>query len=269
MKIAFCGDSFCENAYIRTYDWPWLVAHEYRAQIILSGKGGNCFYHSFQDLFPLIDEADYIVFCITDPARLANRHRLPLNFGIVEQHMDHAIKAKDAGTMAETYELPVKEIEKILKATYDYFKLLISSDYHHLAQHGILKMVDELMVMQQKKCIWLPCFDDSMGRCDYFNHYIPKSGPLSSIALHSISWDELLAKGMSKEQALQAQQRDERRNHFNSENNHKIANMIIDIIKKDNFLPRPINIRSYFELVNEYMNFHIYNQEDSMKVGAS
>jgi len=141
MKIAFCGDSFCHNVSIGTYDWPWLVVKEYDAELILSGDGGNCFYHSFQDLFSLIDEADYIVFCITGSGRLANRHKLPLNSGLVEQHMDPAFKAKSVGAMAERYELPVKETEKVLKAASDYFELLVDYRFHHMAQYGMLKMV--------------------------------------------------------------------------------------------------------------------------------
>jgi len=100
-----------------------------------------------------------------------------------------------------------------------------------------------------------------MGRCDYWNHYIPNSGPLGNISLYNISYDELMQDGMSRDQALWSTRVDERRNHFNSENNHRMAGMVTDIIKKNSFLPKPIKIRDYFEIVGEYMNFHIYNQE--------
>ena len=270
MKIAFCGDSFCHNADERNYDWPVLVAEEYNAEIILTGNGGSCLYHSLQCLFPVINEADYIVFCITGCGRLANRHQLPLNAGLVEQHMNSLYQKEGLHKLeifAEENEVPVKEVTNIIKAAHDYFELLCDFNFHHMAQHGILMMIDKLMVTQQKKCIWFGCFDDSMGVSHgwkgepWFNHYIPKSGPLGDIALYSISFDELLSQGMSNEEAIWASRNDERRNHFNKKNNHRMAQMVIDIIKKDNFLPRPIHIRNYFKLVSEYKNYHIDNQK--------
>ena len=269
MKIAFCGDSFCHNTDIGTYDCPVLVAEEYNAEIILSGNGGACLYHSLEELFPLIDEVDYIVFCITGCGRLANRYRLPLNAGLVEQHMDSLYQKKGLHKIeffAEEHGLPVKGAKEIVKAAHDYFEILCDFDFHHMAQRGILMMVDELMVIQQKKCIWFGCFDDSMGishgwkGATVFGHYIPQSGPFGDISLYNVSFDELLSQGMSTREAIWASRNDERRNHFNKQNNHRMAEMIIDIIKKDNFLPRPIRIRSYFKLISEYHNFYIDNQ---------
>ena len=272
MKIAFCGDSFCANVdeEIGSHDWPWLVAHEYDAEIILSGNGGSCFYHSLQCLFPVINEADYIVFCITGCGRLANQHQLPLNAGLVEQHMSTIWQEQGLHKIevfAQEHGLPLKEAKKIIKAAHDYFEILCDFNFHHMAQHGILKMVDELMVMQQKKCIWFGCFDDSMGVSHnwvgkpWFNNYIPKSGPFGDTALYNISFDELLSQGMSNEEAIWASRNDERRNHFNKKNNHIMAKIISDVIKKDSFLPRPINIRSYFELISKYKNFHVDNKK--------
>ena len=39
---------------------------------------------------------------------------------------------------------------------------------------------------------------------------------------------------------------DKRENHFNEENNKNMANLIIDVIKNDNFNPREIKIEDYF-----------------------
>lgn len=127
-------------------------------------------------------------------------------------------------------------------------------------------MVDEIMVTQQKKCIWFGCFDDSMGishdwgEQPMFSHYIPKSGPLGDIALYSISFDELLSQGMSNEEAIWASRNDERRNHFNKKNNQIMAKIVSDVIKKDSFLPIPIHLRNYFKLTRLYQNYHTDNR---------
>jgi hypothetical protein len=240
MKIAFCGDSFCQNADERNYDWPWLVADKLDAEIILTGNGGACLYHSLQYLFPVINEADYIVFCITGCGRLANRHQLPLNSGLVEQMVEELTKTTGNHKIqifAEENEIPLKEVTNIIKAAHDYFESLCDFNFHHMAQHGILMMIDKLMVTQQKKCIWFGCFDDSMGVSHnwvgqpWFNNYIPNSGPFGDTALYNISFDELLSQGMSNAEAIWTSRNDDRRNHFNKKNNHRMAEMVIDIIK--------------------------------------
>ena len=39
---------------------------------------------------------------------------------------------------------------------------------------------------------------------------------------------------------------DGRRNHFNTENNHKMAELVLNIVKNDNFSPNVIKMEDYF-----------------------
>tara|TARA_Y100000310_G_scaffold214653_1_gene215559 strand:+ start:282 stop:1016 length:735 start_codon:yes stop_codon:yes gene_type:complete len=243
MKIAFVGDSYCWH--INKGSWPFIVAETFNAEIILAGASGQCFYHSFQDLLGVVDEADYIIFCVTGSGRIANYHRLPLNTGMIEDYYENKSCAKK---YADTYKLPRVQLRQIMNAARDYYKNLVDFSYHRMAQHGMLMMVDELMIKQKKKCIWFSCYEDSMSN-DYFNHFIPKSGPLGNIALYNISHNELIFQGMTDKEVRQATLYDTRKNHLNEENNKRLANLIIDTITLKQLSPGIIKMQNYFEVL--------------------
>ena len=96
--------------------------------------------------------------------------------------------------------------------------------------------------------------------------FIPESGPLGNISLHNISQDELISMhGRNDALTTAVRQQnihDKRRNHLNEENNKLLANLIIDIIIKDDFTCQPIKMQDTFNLVGEYIDFHIYNNEN-------
>lgn len=271
MKFAFVGDSFCAN--IDPDSWPRLVANKFHAEILLSGRPGDCFYHSLSDLFPLINEIDYIIFCVTGADRIANFHRLPLNAG---RYGYKWWKETNFERLSEQYEerwnlyIPPMKVKKIMESAYKYYTDLADSGFHHIAQHGMLKLIDDLMIEKKKRCIWFSCFGDSMGfgnevddknvnlviggRTDgklpshvkYFKHYMPKSGPLGDTALYDISYDELILSGMTDAEVLLTMSNDDRSNHLNKENNEQLANLAIDIIMKDTFAARPIKMQDTF-----------------------
>lgn len=219
MKIAFCGDSYCES----TTDGSWLffIAKEYNANIIANGIGGRHLFHAYEVLLDVVDEADYIILCISEPYRLPNKygvHITPLHYGTDDDLHFQGVYKQLKGKLETFHQL--------------YYNDFISFEWHEVAQKGLLMQIDELMLQKKKKCIWFPCFEDSM------QGFIPKSGPIGDNPLGAVDFHELKMSGA-----------DPRKNHFNKENNKTLARLVIDIIKSNNFTPREIKMEEYFEVL--------------------
>jgi hypothetical protein len=239
MKIAFCGDSFCADITNDDYpSWPYLVANEFNGTITCKGLSGNALFHSYEELLPVVDESDYVVFCITDPHRLPNRHRIPITVANTEYLVD-SVSRGESDWVGRKYSVTNKIVEKTLRAGGIYFTDLMSWEFHNMAHIGILMQIDNHMVEKKKKCIWFNCFDIST-KIDNKWKYTPKSGPIINTPLSSISQSE--TKGLSQKKQDEILFGDIRVNHFNEKNNKNMANLVIDIIKNDTFNPREINI---------------------------
>ena len=234
MKIAFCGDSFC--AQITADTWPYLVAKEFNGTITCKGLSGNALFHSYEELLPVVDESDYVVFCITDPHRITNRYRLPMTLRNTEFLLDEVSRG-EGDWIAKEYSITNKKLWKTLRAGTLYFNDLMSFEFHNMAHIGILMQIDNHMLEKEKKCIWFNCFDIST-KIDGKWEYIPKSGPIIDTPLFSISQSEM--KHLSQKEQDEFLFDDNRKNHLNRRNNKNLASLIIDIIKNDNFNPREI-----------------------------
>ena len=248
MKIAFCGDSFCANVDNINYStYPYLLALQ-GADIILKGVPGNPLYHSYMSLLEVIDKADYIVFCITEPGRLANKELLPICYGSVAENFPLTIDGKP---WSEFFSIPESELIKVMQSARNYYKDVMSYEFHQVAQKGILMQMDELMIEKKKKCIWFPCFEDDMS----MQSYTPKSGPMASHPLYIISNAEKSSDGQIVDEerypngVLKSEGPDDRRNHLNEEHNKKMAELIINIINKDDFTPKMIKMKDYFKVL--------------------
>jgi hypothetical protein len=238
MKIAFCGDSFCANADNINYStYPYLLALQ-GADIILKGMPGNPLYHSYMSLLEVIDKADYIIFCITEPSRLANKESLPICYGSIAGEFPLTINDVP---WSDYFSIPGSELIKLMQSARNYYKDVMSYEFHEMAQKGILMQIDELMLQKKKKCIWFPCFDYSM------QGYIPKSGPTADTDLKRISKLEL--KWLSLQEQIDIETEDPRPNHFDVRNNRNMAELIINIINKDDFTPKMIKMEEYFEVL--------------------
>ena len=266
MKIAFIGDSYCaqpvfESALSHYRPYQYLVAQEYSAKIIAIGRSSGCLFHSYEDLLDVVDEADYTIFCITALHRLVNRYKLGLNFSSVEQYMITGIDTSWQAIADERHEqfmdpmvatkwndsfsfgqhIPKKLLDNIYNAANNYFEFLWYDEFGLYIHKCILRDIDQLMIEKKKKCIWFPCFENSMQK------YVPKSGPITDTVLQKISDAEL--KKLHRPVRAAFDTVDYRPNHFNFENNKNMANLIIDIIKKDNFSPHEIKMEDYFEVL--------------------
>ena len=225
MKIAFIGDSYCEA--ITDGSWLFFIAEEYNANIIANGIGGRHLFHAYEVLLDVVDEADYIIFCISEPYRVPNKHGMhitPLHYGTDYEHLK--------GELETFHQL--------------YYNDFISFKWHEVAQKGLLMQIDELMLQKKKKCIWFPSFDTSM------QGFIPKSGPITDVSLLPLSDTELLHLNLTPESRYKLRGNDILRlNHFNEENNKRMSELIIDIINNDNFTPRLICMDLYFKGLKE------------------
>ena len=225
MKIAFVGDSFCAND--TAFPYPsYLYLLENKMEIILEGRPGNPLFHSYEELLTIIDIADYIVFCVTEPSRLPNKHSFPICLGVLDNDFQLLHKEQP---WSEFYSVPPSAIKRILNSATAYYEDIISYEFHTMAQKGILMQIDELLLQKKKKVIWFPCFNDSM------QEYIPKSGPVGDMSLHSISGNH--------------PPNDKRPNHFSQQSNENMANLIINIIDSNDFTPKEIKMKDYFEIL--------------------
>lgn len=212
MKIALCGDSFCEDFVFpekhpkwKMYDPPWrgyyswtnLLQQHYDAEILQKGVGGDCLFHAYQKLTKVIAQADYIIVCITEPLRLANKYEAPMNIGISEK------------TVILDPE-PMPNYKKLIKASNVYYKEIANFDFHYMAHRGILAEMDKLILENKKRVLWFPSFTSSL------QGYQIKSGPCANIDLMTIA-EHNIPKLLNT-------------NHFNEKQSINMFNLIRDYI---------------------------------------
>jgi hypothetical protein len=255
VKIAFVGDSFCADI-TRKFCYPYIVAQELGAEIISGGLSGSHYYQSYYELVGPpegtrhkmdIDEADYIILCITEPFRLPNKWGFGLTESVVLDYMSNMSKsqrAEDNGNNKWLSELPMssRKIAAIMEDAEKYFFNIMNRDFHMAAQKGLLMQTDEKLLsqVQQKKCIWFPCFPSSM------QGFVPKSGPMADTPLFDLCIKEnpeyWLAKDPTRRMA----------NHFSDVDNENMAKVILDTFSNhtwsgpDRFNPSVIEMGNYF-----------------------
>ena len=214
MKIAFVGDSFCaefEQEGNRGYSsWTMMLLNEYNATAIQKGISGDCLFHSYERLLDHIDETDLIIVCVSDPDRLANKDTVPMNLHI-----------------AEGMEMESPTPKDIKKASLMYYKYLWHLNFHRAAHLGILTQIDQLILEKKKKCIWFPCFPNSMYSKRLGKGYKITSGPCGTTPLitYAEQHNPLIPHS----------------NHFSKEQNENMFTLIKGIIDMNAFESRPID----------------------------
>jgi len=238
MKIAFVGDSFCQDVAVEhcVYPYPYLIAEQYNADIVQQGRGGCCLFHSYEDLLNIVDEADYIIFCITQPERLANKHR----FGLNNSSVEHYTTRGPVWPYGSDDDYADELLDNIYNTAKNYYEFLYDFNFQQYVHNCILRDIDQLMIEKKKKCIWFPCFENSM------QEYVPKSGPIADTELIKISNAELKKLYRLQRAAFDTT---DHKNHMNVRNNRNMAKMIINIIETDNFSPYEIKMEDYFEVL--------------------
>jgi hypothetical protein len=266
MKIAFCGDSFCLDIFnfnpggtvselinpvfnpkrlVPFEPYPYLVAKEFNAKILCSGQGGGTLYNSYEVLMKYIQEADYIVYCITDAVRLNNKYRLPLSVGNTNYDgtslYSLALWNKVIHIEADgDFNITKQEEKELRVAVKSYYKMIFDEDCENIRHRALLREIDTVIKEYKKKCIFFESFGGS------FHGYTPENVVWGNLSLHHDI--QILQKTLLIELTNWAKSKAEYRpNHFTEQNNKNMANFIIDVIKQDDFTPRELDMRKYFK----------------------
>lgn len=263
MKIAFVGDSFCANidSTSEYSDWPAFVATQLDAKIIQGGYGGKHFYNAISDFLPKISEVDIVICCVTEPYRVFNRHGLSINHTWVEQlRIEAGDHWEKRFTTAEKLGMPIDRMLEIADTAELYYKYLFDTELAEFFNITSISFLDQLLKERNKKVIWFPCFTESLQMPSNWPkklgsrvskklpggwmYYMPVSGPSANIPLHELSLMEL--KDYSSDKREYTIKNDSRRNHFNVENNYKMAEVVLNIIKNNRFSPGVIKMEEHF-----------------------
>lgn len=228
-KIAFVGDSFCAEFYPDGYDgnpeedifyddrgykaWTQLLLDHYQGTAIQKGIAGDCFFHSYQRLIPVIDEVDLVIICVSEPDRLANWRTEPMSPWAAE---------RGAGILSNSGNL-----KPFYKASLDYYKHIFSPDFHMIAHLGTLRALDDILINKNKKSIWFGSFWNSFGDPDDVTRlglpYVVRSGVQGSCHLVKTS-------DKNHPQIPHS-------NHFNEQQNYEFFEYLKDIIDNKLFEP--------------------------------
>jgi len=234
MKIAFCGDSFVVDT--TDTSWPGLLSKEYNAEILCKGISGLSLYHAYERMMGNITEADYIIFCITDPSRLSNPFKLPIT---INQGMDKNafIEIQDDKRYSHSHGIlpSVFNYKELQTAVKYYYKMLYDDSHMETTHRGLLREIESVVKKYNKKCIFLKCFSES------FPDYIPENVVWGNLYLYediSMKEPNFDSNTISK---------DERKNHLNDKNNYNMYLFLKDIIDRNDFTPREIKMEKYFE----------------------
>ena len=242
MKIAFCGDSFAADITDSPYPtWQWLLNKEYKAEILCKGKYGISLFHSYEIMIENIEEADYLIFCITDASRLSNPFKLPITTQHAEDKnafidiVDNKRYTHSHGISNSRFD--IKELQTAVKY---YYKMLYDDSHMETTHRGLLREIESVVKKNNKKCIFLKSFEHS------FCEYVPTYSVWGNLSLYeNISMEEF--KYMTKTQLDEINRGgDFRHNHLNEKNNYNMYLFLKNIIDKDDFTSSEKNMINYF-----------------------
>ena len=234
MKLAFCGDSFVVDT--SDLSWPGLISKEYNAEILCRGTSGLSLFHAYERMVENITEADYIIFCITDPSRLSNPFKLPIT---INQGMDKNafIEIKDTKKYRHSHGLlpSIFNYKELQTAVKYYYKMLYDDSHMETTHRGLLREIESVVKKYNKKCIFLKCFSES------FPEYIPENVVWGNLYLY----EDISMKESNYDKSTAS--KDDRKNHLNEKNNYNMYLFLKDIIDRDDFTPREVKMEKYFK----------------------
>jgi len=272
LRIAFVGDSFCGHHGPGTpvgedfelglelskkygldtghdnvipddhdqYDWPDLVTRHFNAEPTYCGLPGASFYQSFNVYQQKKRNEEIIIFCLTEPLRLINKHKLPINNAWLDDitGQDNLGKfLRDYTTMAQpsSYLYTGLNNEELLEIAVNtkYYSDNVMDPQGAVAMHkAFASYVDQIMVEEGKKCVWFNSFSEHNHA--WMKQFIPRSGPIGDTALYHLTNRD--RKDVTA------------RNHFIKDEQITMSKMIIDIIENDRFQPGKFSMEAWFEL---------------------
>jgi hypothetical protein len=250
------------------YDWPHLVAQHFNARRFCGGIPGTHFFHSYEHyLNKTQNDQDIIIFCVTEPLRVINKHRLPINKAWLDEiykqtnmgkfMLEYTAKCANLVDKTNTKTFSNEELLQIAGFTKDYYENIMDPCASVVMQHAFLKFVDEQMAKRDKRCMWFNSFFESnQGWPGWIEPFSPLSGPMGDRSLFSIT------ESIQDKAAHTGPRYDiNERNHFTQEQNIQMSKMIIDIIERNDFAPGTIDMEKWFTLNKEEGNQDVFEDD--------
>jgi len=191
--INFCGDSFCKEEAGKAA-WTYLLSDMLQATIIGFGQGGSAHEHAIKSFD---EQADYTIFCWTEPHRLYVNDRYSINFSTIEYNykLDKKLNQRDT-------------------AAYAYYRCLHNSKLDIDRQTRDLYWFDNVVLSRYSGvAIHIPCFDTIYQFTNGIN--------IKDILGHKRLVHKLQNGDKSTEYA----------NHLTEQQNFELADKIYNIIK--------------------------------------
>ena len=191
---------------------------------------GVNFYHSFESFLQNTKNEDYIVICASEPSRIINKYKLPINKAWLEEITTQTNLGKwmleyyvgEPDSLRHKGLNKEKMMEIAVNAKY-YKDNIMDFDAIVAMSNAFLMYVDNMMVEEGKKCLWFNSFPEL--KLDWMKPFIPRSGPIGDQDLFSIMSS---IKGLDYIDPLA-------RNHFTKDLNITMSKMVIDIIENNYF----------------------------------
>ena len=233
--ILIVGDSFCHGR-IQPTDWPVMVAESLVGKPLgknkIRGKGivGSSWW-SLRNLLleELNKKVPKILICThTEMQRIPSDENYALNsataFNI--EHYSDATREKNIENVS-----PIE----VLQAAQQYYKYLFSKDFHIWAQERWFYELDEIIKAYNVPYIVHLHSFEPWDRRDYF---VFKNGITFTSSLWDLSDDNKIMKDVPYIKVDQLEipnadiwSKNNTRNHFSTENNEKLAQLILEGLK--------------------------------------
>jgi hypothetical protein len=208
MIIGIFGDSFAapwEDA----CGWPELLKHHYNVKNF--AKSSSSLFWSYTKLIKNINNVDLVIFVTTVNGRLYYP-----DDNLQQVSTMWSVDAVLTGQIND----PIFDISKhIFKAAKEYYLHLSDNEFDMYVHGQIIKSIQELCSLKNKKLILIPAFNDTVNYQTIF-----------SFPLFEITQKELEAtfndRQFREETSLKV-------NHMSQENNKRLTKIIDGILKND------------------------------------
>lgn len=205
MTIGIFGDSFADGVNYGI-SWTKLLQKRYSLDIKNYARWGSSVFWSYRKLLSAIDEIDTIVFVLTDSLRLyhPDEKYQPVSTLFMAQHL------------LKKNSLSSKEVA-VYKAAEQYHIHLADRTFHDFVQDQVVKEVQVLAQLHDKKLIIVPAYPCSIKYQTTFK-----------IPLIDITWKEIRTN--FGDRVYREEKNQFRANHMSKENNEVLAAKMAEIL---------------------------------------
>jgi hypothetical protein len=207
--VGIFGDSFAELT--SPHGWPELLNNTRHYNIKNFAKTSSSLYWSYAKLIKHIDNVDLVIFVATANGRLY--------YPDDDLQFISSMWTVDA-VLTGQINNPIFDISKpIFKAAKEYYLHLSDNEFDMYIHGQIIKSIQELCSLKNKKLILIPAFGDTV-----------KYQTIFSFPLIEIMYKEIEATFNDRQYRLETSLK---ANHISRENNKRLAKIVDDILKNN------------------------------------